>query len=170
MFEVVLIILRKLSENLLQYLNVAMKVKNWFFRKGGFSSGIMALVKVYSMSAPFKMCLLDLMLVLYLDALSARTGHDPLGVQKFDKEQFFCMIVYPLCSLLCSAIKLVQLLSIQSLSTAPALGYTSAFYLGDNICNLILLENLLWSFTEQVQFQSQLLNSVHIFCNIPLPG
>lgn len=112
MFEVVLIMLRKLSENLLQYLNVAMKVKNWFFHKGRFSSGIMALVKVYSMSAPFKMCLLDLMLVLYLDALSARTGHDPLGVQKFDKEQFFCMIVYPLCSLLCTTIKLVQLLSI----------------------------------------------------------
>lgn len=51
-----------------------MKVKNWFFHKGGFSSEIMALVEVYSISACFKVCLLDSMLMLYLDALSAHTG------------------------------------------------------------------------------------------------
>lgn len=76
MFEVVFRILGKLSENLLQYLNVAMKVKNWFFHKGGFPIEIMDLVKVFSFSAHFKMCLLDSMLMLHLDALSAHTGHD----------------------------------------------------------------------------------------------
>lgn len=46
----------------------------------------MALVKKYSISACFKVCFSDSVLILYLDILSAGTGHNPLGVQKLDKE------------------------------------------------------------------------------------
>lgn len=42
----------------------------------------MGLVKMYSLSA----CFLDSVLIFHLDVLSAGTGHNPLGVQKLDKE------------------------------------------------------------------------------------
>lgn len=41
---------------------------------------------MYSISACFKVRFLDSVLVLYQDILSAGTGHNPLGVQKLDKE------------------------------------------------------------------------------------
>lgn len=65
---------------------MAMKVKNWFLYKSGFSSGIMAPVKMYSISAWYKVCVLDSVLILYLDVLSAGTGHNPSGVHKLDKQ------------------------------------------------------------------------------------
>lgn len=67
---------------MLQYLNITVKVKNGFFHKNILSCGIMALVKMYSLSG----CFLDSVLIFYLDVMSAGTGHNPLGVQKLDKE------------------------------------------------------------------------------------
>lgn len=46
----------------------------------------MAPVKMYSISAWYKVCVLDSVLMLYLDVLSAGTGHNPSGVHKLDKQ------------------------------------------------------------------------------------